>query len=69
VVNASSHRAVTLQSHKGMLFKVNDHCPKIFLEPTRPNEVVDEFDFIYLNYDSRTLHYEKLAKICLSGSK
>jgi hypothetical protein len=48
VVNASSHGAVTLQSHEGTLFKVNGHCLKIFLEPTRPNEVVDEFDFINL---------------------
>jgi hypothetical protein len=48
VVNASSHGAVTLQSHEGTLFKVNDHYLKIFLEPTRPNEVVDEFDFINL---------------------
>jgi hypothetical protein len=48
VVNASSHGAVTLQSHEGTLFKVNDHCLKIFLEPTRPNNVFDEFDFINL---------------------
>jgi WD40 repeat protein len=48
VVNASPHGAVTLQSHEGTLFKVNGHHLKIFLEPTRPNEVVDEFDFINL---------------------
>jgi hypothetical protein len=48
VVNASSHGVVTLQSHEGTLFKVNGHRLKIFLEPTRPNEVVDEFDFINL---------------------
>jgi hypothetical protein len=30
VVNASSHGAITLQSHEGTLFKVNDHCLKIF---------------------------------------
>jgi hypothetical protein len=48
VVNASSHGVVTLQSHEGTLFKVNGHRVKIFLEPTRPNEVVDEFDFINL---------------------
>jgi hypothetical protein len=48
VVNVSSHGAVTLQSHESTLFKVNGHRLKIFLEPTRPNEVVDEFNFINL---------------------
>jgi hypothetical protein len=48
VVDASSHGAITLQSHEGTLFKVNGHRLKIFLEPTRPKEVVDEFDFINL---------------------
>ena len=33
VVSTSSHGAVTLQNDKGMLFKVNSHCLKIFLEP------------------------------------
>jgi hypothetical protein len=37
VVNASSHGAVTLQSHECTLFKVNGRHLKIFLEPTRPN--------------------------------
>jgi hypothetical protein len=48
VVNASSHGEITPQSHESMLFKVNGHRLKIFLEPSRPNEEVDEFDFINL---------------------
>jgi hypothetical protein len=45
VVNTSSHGAVTLQTNEGMLFKVNDHHLKIFLEPKQPPKVVDEVDF------------------------
>jgi hypothetical protein len=45
VVNTSSHGAVTLQTDKGTLFKVNDHHLKIFLEPKQPPKVVDEVDF------------------------
>jgi hypothetical protein len=45
VVNTSSHGAVTLQTDKGMLFKVNDHHLKIFLEPKQPLEVVDQVNF------------------------
>jgi hypothetical protein len=33
VISTSSHGAVTLQNDEGTLFKVNDHCLKIFLEP------------------------------------
>jgi hypothetical protein len=44
VVNTSSHGAVTLQTNEGMLFKVNDHHLKIFLEPKQPPKVVDEVD-------------------------
>jgi hypothetical protein len=33
VISTSSHGAVTLQNDKGMLFKVNGHRLKIFLEP------------------------------------
>jgi hypothetical protein len=32
VISTSSHGAVTLQNDEGTLFKVNDHCLKIFLE-------------------------------------
>jgi hypothetical protein len=46
VVNASLHGAVTLRTDEGTLFKVNGQCLKIFLEPIRPSEVVDELDFI-----------------------
>jgi hypothetical protein len=48
VVNAPSHGAVTLRTDKGTLFKVNGQCLKIFLEPIRPSEVVNELDFIIL---------------------
>ena len=33
VISTSSHGAITLQNNKGMLFKVNGHHLKIFLEP------------------------------------
>jgi hypothetical protein len=46
VVSTSSHGAVTLQNNEDTLFKVNDHHHKIFLEPDKPLEVVDELDFI-----------------------
>jgi hypothetical protein len=48
VVNTSSHGAVTLRTDEGTLFNVNGQCLKIFLEPIRPSEVVDELDFIIL---------------------
>jgi len=48
VISTSSHGAVTLQNDKGMLSKVNGHCLKIFLEPKKPPEDLDEVDFIIL---------------------
>jgi WD40 repeat protein len=45
VVSTSSHGAVTLQTDEGTLLKVNGHRLKIFLEPKKPHEVVDEVDF------------------------
>jgi WD40 repeat protein len=45
VVSTSSHGAVTLQTDEGTLLKVNGHHLKIFLEPKKPHEVVDEVDF------------------------
>ena len=33
VISTSSHGAVTLQNNEGMLFQVNGHHLKIFLEP------------------------------------
>ena len=33
VISTSSHGAVTLQNNEGMLFKVNGHRLKIFLDP------------------------------------
>ena len=35
VISTSSHGVVTLQNEEGMLFKVNGHCLKIFLEPKK----------------------------------
>jgi hypothetical protein len=45
VVNSSSHGAVTLQDDDGMLFKVNGQRLKIFLEPNKEFEDLDEIDF------------------------
>jgi hypothetical protein len=45
-VSTSSHGAITLQNNEGTLFKVNGHRLKIFLEPDKPLEVVDELNFI-----------------------
>jgi hypothetical protein len=49
VINASSHGVVTLRTDEGTLFKINGQRLKIFLEPIRPSEVVDELDFIILS--------------------
>jgi hypothetical protein len=46
VVSTSSHGEVTLQNNEDMLFKVNDQRLKIFLEPDKQLEVVEELDFI-----------------------
>ena len=48
VISTSSHGAVTLQNDEGMLFKVNGHRLKIFLEPKKPLEDLDEVDFLIL---------------------
>jgi hypothetical protein len=47
-VNSSSHRAVTLQDDEGTLFKVNGQRLKIFLEPNKEYEDLDELDFLCL---------------------
>jgi hypothetical protein len=39
---------VTLQNDEGMLFKVNGDHPKIFIEPKKPPEDLDEVDFFIL---------------------
>ena len=46
VTSTSSHGAVTLQNDEGMLFKVNGHRLKIFLESEKPPEDLDEVDFL-----------------------
>ena len=48
VISTSSHGAVTLQNDEGTLFKVNGHRLKIFLEPKKSAEDLDEIDFIIL---------------------
>jgi hypothetical protein len=48
VISTLSHGAVTLQNDEGTLFMVNGHCLKIFLEPKKPPENLDEVDFIIL---------------------
>ena len=48
VINNSSHGAVTHQNDEGTLFKVNAHRLKIFIEPKKPPEDLDEVDFIIL---------------------
>ena len=48
VISTSLHGAVTLQNDKGTLFKVNGHHLKIFLEPEKPPENLDEVDFLIL---------------------
>ena len=48
VISTSSHGALTLQNDEGMLFKVNGHHLKIFLEPKKPLEDLDEVDFLIL---------------------
>jgi hypothetical protein len=48
VISTSSHGAVTLQNNEGMLFKVNDHRLKIFLELDKGPEELDIIEFIIL---------------------
>jgi hypothetical protein len=47
-VNSSSHGAITLQDDEGTLSKVNGQCLKIFLEPNKESEDLDEIDFLCL---------------------
>ena len=46
VINTSLHGAVTLQNDEGMLFNLNGHRLKMFLEPKKPPKDLDEVDFI-----------------------
>ena len=48
VISTSSHGVVTLQNEEGMLFNVNGHRLKIFLEPKNSLEDLDEVDFLIL---------------------
>jgi hypothetical protein len=48
VISTSSHGAITLQNDKGMLFKVNGHRLKIFLEPNKGLKELDIIEFIIL---------------------
>ena len=49
VISTSSHGAVTLENDEGTLFKVNGHHLKIFLEPKKPHEDLDEVDFLFFH--------------------
>jgi hypothetical protein len=48
VISTSSHGVVTHQNDEGMLFKVNVHHLKIFLEPNKSLEELDIIEFIIL---------------------
>jgi len=48
VVTSSSHGAITLRNNEAMLFKVNNQCLKLFLEPNNLLEEVDVITF-FLN--------------------
>ena len=48
VISTSSHGVVTLQNDEDMLFKVNGHRLKIFLEPKKQPKDLDEVDFFIL---------------------
>ena len=48
VISTLLHGAVTLQNDEGTLFKVNGHHLKIFLEPKKPPEDLDEVNFLIL---------------------
>jgi hypothetical protein len=50
VISTLSHGAITLENDKGTLFKINGHRLKIFLEPKKPPEDLDEVDFIIMPY-------------------
>ena len=45
-MSISTHGAVIHQNDEGTLFKVNGHRLKIFLEPEKPHEDLDEVNFI-----------------------
>ena len=48
MISTSLHGAVTHQNDEGTLFKVNGHRLKIFLEPEKPLEDLDEIDVLIL---------------------
>ena len=45
VISISSHGVLTLQNDEGTLFKVIGHRLKIFQEPKKPLEDLDDIDF------------------------
>ena len=53
IINASSHRAITLQDDDGEYFKVNVQCLKLFYEPFHFGKVFDEIKLV--DYDSTHL--------------
>jgi hypothetical protein len=56
VVNSLSHGAITLHDDEGTLFKVIGQRLKIFLQPNKEFEDLDEIDFFYFptNINSRS---------------
>ena len=48
MISTLSHGGVILRNDEGMLFKVNVHHLKIFLEPEKPPEDLDEVHFLIL---------------------
>ena len=47
VINTSSHGAITIQDDDGIIFKVNGHHLKVFLEPSySTNLEIDRIDLI-----------------------
>ena len=48
MISTSLHGAVTLQNDEHTLFKVNGHRLKIFLEPKKLSDDLDEVDFLIL---------------------
>jgi hypothetical protein len=70
VVNTSSHEAVTLQTDKGTLFKVNGHRIKNFLELKNHKRLLTRWIFrFYLSYTTAINRYEIYREYMIFGNK
>ena len=58
---------VTLQNDEGTLFKVNGHHLKVFLEPEKPPEDLDEVDFFYFTINYTTTIGDKRCSAVHQG--